>query len=102
MEDGSKFYVDGDDEMPRKIEVTVGVEVYMEWHPDLGEYVIVGTPTTTDAGLYTDACEGVWAPELGTWIKNSSPAVLNAAIGAEIKIGSALRALFTTRYTVTP
>lgn len=94
MTDNSEFYVDGDDDRPRKIEVTVGVDVCFEWDDESQQYVIVGVPQTTDSGLYSDAVEGCWAPEIGTWIKNTSDDVLTAAIGANSIISRAVELAF--------
>lgn len=61
-----------------ELEYTIGVCVPMRWDPATESYTISGPMTTTDGGLFSDACEGAWSPALGEWVANES-ALLVAA-----------------------
>lgn len=69
-----------------EIEYTIGVCVPMTWDTVSGSYV-VGPMTTTVGGLFSDACEGPWAPALNEWVDDPLDArwTAEATVKARIK-----------------
>lgn len=65
---------------PPRLEFTVGVCVRFKLEGDA--YVMDGKPDLTDGGLFSDATEGPWAPDVDDWIGTDDPVVATASAEA--------------------
>ena len=73
---------------PQVIEFTIGVCVRMKWSGTA--YVLDGLPSLTDGGLFSDASQGPFDPELGEWLNLTNDDLFDASSRAHRIVESSL------------